>query len=382
MIRTTLVTIGLSVLLCCTSCLKQKGDAPPVTPPPVNTTRPYDWPKIADSAQTALLIYFWNAAGKYYTVQPNTSAFNGNYWPNAHALDVLLDMYLRKNKDAAVKQQMDDLIAGLRTANGNTYINYYYDDMEWLLISSFRAWKETGDVRYKNVVDVLWADVKGGWDAQSGGGFYWRKDRVNKNTPANAPACIFIARSYQTSNAADELSWTRDIYSWLRTHMIKTNGDVWDGLYLNSGSISYDTRLFTYNYGTVIGSALELLKITGEQQYRDEAVRIANQAITALARDGVLPAGDNGDGGLFNGIFIRYLTRLIVEGNLPESTKRNYIDFLKKNAETMWSKGTNSLGMIGADWRSAPNTTTLTPQLSGVMLAEAMAELKKLNLIQ
>lgn len=376
------------IVFCCalslsfSSCLKQKEDVPTGGGATPQMPRTFDWPAIADSAQAALTNFFYNASGRYFTMQPNTTAFNGNYWPNAHALDVLTDAYLRRNKDAVTKLQMDNLLEGLKGANGNTYINYYYDDMEWLLISTLRAFKATGDTRYKNVADVLWADVKGGWDAVSGGGFYWRKDKINKNTPANAPACIFAARLYQITNDAADLAWAKNTYTWMKAQLIKSNGDVWDGLFTNTNPVSYDNRLFTYNYGTVIGSALELYKITNEQSYLDEAVRIASQAIIVMTNDGILKPGDNGDGGLFNGIFVRYLTRLIVDGNLPSSIKTNYIGFLKKNAETMWSKGTLFPAcLIGADWKTTPSTTTLTPQLSGVMLAEAMAELKRLNLL-
>jgi predicted alpha-1,6-mannanase (GH76 family) len=364
------------------ACLKQKDDdgGSGGGNPPVQ--RPFSWPGIADSAQAALNNFFWNAGGHYYTMAMNGGSFNSNYWPNAHALDVLLDAYLRKNKDAVIKQQMDNLVAGLKAANSNTYINYYYDDMEWLLISSLRAYKETNDTRYKDIFDILWADVKGGWDDVSGGGFYWRKDRVNKNTPANAPACIFAARLYQVTNNVDDLNWAKKIYTWLKTNLVQPNGDVWDGL-SSLSPVAYDTRLYTYNYGTVIGSALELYKATNDPQYKNDALKVAGAALTTLTRDGVLVSGDTGDGGLFNGILVRYLVRLVVEGGIDNNSKSSFIAFLQKNAETMWQKGTffpNCL--IGPDWKTVPSSTTLTPQLSGIMLAEGMAELKRLNLIQ
>lgn len=374
------ITMIGAVCMVLTGCLKQKSDDGGGTPPPPSRT--YNWPSIADSVQTALNNSFWYAVGNFFTSQPNGTSFNSNYWPNAHALDVLLDAYLRKNKDAAIKAQMDKLVDGLKAANGNTYSNYYFDDMEWLLISSLRAFKETGDAKYKLVYESIWPEVKTGWDNVSGGGFYWRKDKINKNTPANAPACIFAARLYQLTNNTDDLNWAKNTYTWLKTHMIQSNGAVWDGLSTNVNPITYDTRLFTYNNGTVIGSALELYKITNDISYKNEAVAVANAAISALTREGVLVPGDNGDGGLFNGIFVRYLTRLIVEGGIDSGAKTNYINFLKKNAETMWSKGTlMPLCFIGPDWKVEPSATTLNPQLSGAMLAESLAELKKLNLL-
>jgi predicted alpha-1,6-mannanase (GH76 family) len=383
--RTQLKNISLLALLLIlgtlTACFRTPED--PITPGGTKpNARVYNWAAIADSAQFGLTSNYWNAAGKYFTVQIGGSAFNGNYWPNAHALDVLVDAYLRKDKDPAIKQRMDELIEGVRVANGNTYINYYYDDMQWMTISTLRAFNATGDARYKTMADGLWTDVKGGWDNVSGGGFYWRKDRENKNTPANAPACIFAARLYQVNRNPDDLAWATRTYNWLKTNMIQTNGDVLDGLYTNVTPFRIDTRLFTYNYGTVIGSALELYKITGDISYQTDAIRVADAALARMTRENVLVNGDNGDGGLFNGIFVRYLTRLIIEGDLPSSKRAAYANFLKINAETLWSKGTTLPAILfGADWKVQPGfNTSLTPQLSGVMLMEAMAELKKSGL--
>lgn len=371
----------LFVIVTLNACFKTPED--PITPGTGKpNTRTYNWPAIADSAQFGLTSNYWNAAGKYFTVQIGGSAFNGNYWPNAHALDVLVDAYLRKDKDAATKQRMDELIEGVRAANGNTYINFYYDDMQWMTISTLRAFNATGDARYRAVAEGLWTDVKSGWDNVSGGGFYWRKDRENKNTPANAPACIFAARLYQVNRNPDDLAWATRTYNWLRTNMIQPNGDVLDGLYTNVTPFRIDTRLFTYNYGTVIGSALELYKITNDISYQTDAILVADAALARMTRENVLVNGDNGDGGLFNGIFVRYLTRLIIEGDLPSGKRSNYINFLKINAETLWSKGTTLPAILfGPDWKVKPDTnTTLTPQLSGVMLMEAVSELRKAGL--
>jgi len=90
-----------------------------------------------------------------------------------------------------------------------------------------------------------------------------------------------------------------------------------------------------------------------------------------------------GDGGLFKGIFIRYFTRLIIDGNIDGGRKTQYINFIKTNAQKLWTNGTNkSLILFGTAWNIAPsNTTDFTTQLSGIMLFESMAELKKLNLV-
>ena len=99
--------------------------------------------------------------------------------------------------------------------------------------------------------------------------------------------------------------------------------------------------------------------------------------------NGVLKNEGGGDGGLFKGVFVRYFTRLIIEGGLDNTKKTQYINFLKSNAQKLWSTGTNkSQVLFGSAWNTAPGSTNdLTIQLSGIMLFEAMAELKKLNLV-
>ena len=160
------LTVSLS------SCLKQNDDIPPVLPPGSGNVT-FNWSTIADTAERSL-DYFWSASGKYY-LSSNTANDWAQYWPNAHALDVLVDAYLR-NPSTTLKTQMNDLLTGVRTKNGNTFINYYYDDMEWMALATLRAYSATNDARFKGICDTLWDDIKKGWSSSLGGGIWWRKD--------------------------------------------------------------------------------------------------------------------------------------------------------------------------------------------------------------
>lgn len=87
--------------------------------------------------------------------------------------------------------------------------------------------------------------------------------------------------------------------------------------------------------------------------------------------------GGAGDGGIFKGIFVRYLTQLILEGDLAPEVRSRYIEFLRYNAETLWRDG-NLECRFAPDWRKRPSTpSAMTPQLSGCMLIEAVALLEK-----
>lgn len=342
----------------------------------------FDWEAIADSSSAALNTHFWNGSKYYNNASPSDGNFN--YWPQAHALDVLVDAYTRTG-NAKYKAYMDDWFVGVRVKNGNTFLNMFYDDMEWNALAMLRAYKATNDVKWMTESITLWDDIKNGWNDTMGGGIAWKKDQLYyKNTPANAPACILAARLYRENGEQDDLHWAKRIYSWQKATLVNaTTGLVYDGINSNNdGELQDDSGWrFAYNQGTFIGAALELHSITKESIYLLDAIRTANNMIAdgVMSPGGIMRKSDNGDGGLFNGIGVRYLTLLIQNTDLPASARQNYIGYLKKNAETLWLKGTDRKKVLFSnEWRATPGSTGyLNPQLSGCMLMEAMALLQK-----
>ena len=157
---------------------------------------------------------------------------------------------------------------------------------------------------------------------------------------------------------------------------------VYDNINSNTGEIQKDW-IFTYNEGTFVGSAVELYKILGEKAYLNDAVLAADYTISTLVNNSILKDEGTGDGGFFKGIFIRYFTDLIQQDRLDAGAKRRYVQFLKTNAETLWTQGTNKSNVLfGTYWRNAPGASTgLTEQLSGCMLIEAVALLDDLDLL-
>src|SRR4051794_8883540 len=110
------VGVGIFFTIILASCLKSKEDA--TSPGPTNPGQQeyvYKWTEIADSAQTSLN-YFWSPADKSFTATNSGTAW-GNYWPTAHALDVLVDLYERK-PNAATKARMDEVVTGVKAKNG------------------------------------------------------------------------------------------------------------------------------------------------------------------------------------------------------------------------------------------------------------------------
>ncbi|HYH16835.1 MAG TPA: alpha-1,6-mannanase, partial [Flavisolibacter sp.] len=109
---------------------------------------------------------------------------------------------------------------------------------------------------------------------------------------------------------------------------------------------------------------------------------LSDNVLTNFA-DNLLRDEGGGDGGLFKGVFVRYLTELIQAPGVLSNEKQRYINFLKHNGQTLWNTGTDkSYLLYGSYWKTQPGATTdLTIQLSGAMLIEAMALLKEKNLL-
>lgn len=341
-----------------------------------------DWYAVADSSAAALTNYFWNGNGKYFNYDSNGKT-DFHYWPQAHALDVLTDAFLRTN-DNTYRNYFDQWFEGVKVKNGNSFRNDYYDDMEWIALAILRVYEATGETKYKDAALEIWEYIKTGWNNYAGGGICWVKGQEwSKNACSNGPACILAARLYQAFGDESNREWALRIYGWEKTTLFNANnGMVYDHINAQTGEIKTDW-IFTYNQGTFIGSAVELYKILGEKQYLNDAVLAADYTTGSLVENSILKSEGTGDGGLFKGIFVRYLVELIQQDRLDAAAKKRYAQFLLYNAETLWTQGTTKPAtLFGPNWRTAPGTTTgLTEQLSGSMHLEALALLEDNDLL-
>ena len=92
----------------CLSCLQFGKDE--TVPLPRKEPYAFQWEAIADSCSAALNMHFWNNSKYYNNASPSDGNFN--YWPQAHALDVLVDAYIR-TANANYKAYMDDWFVGV-----------------------------------------------------------------------------------------------------------------------------------------------------------------------------------------------------------------------------------------------------------------------------
>ena len=169
-----------------------------------------NWSEAADSAVNALTSQFWNEAGSYFNYGSNGSDPGFQYWPNAHAMDVLIDAFTRTN-DTKYSAYFDKWFDGIKIKNGNTYHNVFYDDMEWNALTFLRLYDVTQDEKYLDAAKELWSDFISGWnDTYAEGGIAWKKDMpYSKNACSNGPAAILAARLYNITKEDSCKQWAQ-----------------------------------------------------------------------------------------------------------------------------------------------------------------------------
>ncbi|MDR2087357.1 MAG: hypothetical protein LBP72_09315 [Dysgonamonadaceae bacterium] len=356
-----------------------------------NETEKTGWSACADSMQSKMIDLFWRQRGSgYYLVHANnleaeTKDFGFNYWWMAHAIDVFIDAYARTgNNDYKLK--MRQIYNGMKSGQ-NSLKNGFFDDMEWMALACIRAneVEPTGMVNWKNEAIQLWNWIKLGWNTDyHGGGIQWVDTQPqSKNACSNAPAIIVAARLFQLTGEQTYLDWALQIYNWMKSGLILSNGLVRD---------SYDNDwIFTYNQGTWIGACLELYKITNEQQYFDAAMRTADYILndpTKFSPYGILYNDEGGgDGGMFKGILMRYLSQWILSGKLDADREERFINYFIANGKSVWQSALNfNTGVAGNTWfertpRVSAESTAKgyesSIHLSATMLFELLDELER-----
>ena len=368
--------------------------------------------KWADRLDQALVNNFWGASFKgqsdryfFNKMSRQADMETGDYWPQAHAIDVITDAYVRTNDKKYYRmydlwwQGMPRFNPGARRGRrlGDLWWNAYVDDMEWHCLALIRIYEATGEVRYLNKARQMYADwIWTQWSPEDEepwhGGITWKTDvRPSKNACSNGPAAIIAARlaqmaevdhSYEKNKPAREyMDEAQKIYQWERQFLWNAeNGAIFDNMNAEGKLGRFS---LSYNQGTFIGAAVELYKLTGQAAFLDDAILTARYTTGPMSRrsGGVLPDATGGDGGLFHGIFYRYLANLIVLPGMDEGVRRELTDYLQQSAAVMTSQGINpQTNLYGGRFRKAQpadEPSALTPQLTACMLLEAVCKVNR-----
>lgn len=385
--------IAAAALLCATACGREDTYKAGFFTPDTGIESRYDWDAAADSAVNVLVDRFMDKnTGTFWTisdnVDPRLSTFN--YWPQAHAMDVIVDAYLRiKDSDPERAGQYKKYMASwhknrANNYNGPDYYNAYTDDMEWIVLTLLRMYEATGVQEYFDFArDTYDKWIITRWtDDENGGGIRWSLDAGNsKNACSNGPAAICAMRLYGFTSEQKYMDDAVKIYGWLSENLYNSStgmvADNMAGGKVNGGALSY-------NQGTFMGAAHLLYKATKDSRYLAEAMKAARHQMDSRSTDGIMNAEAdkaNSDNALFKGIFIRYATLMVNDTVFDFRFREELKRYISQNAITCWSDGIDksegSDMFFNYDWRS-PYTGEngyLNPQVSATTLIEAMTRL-------
>jgi predicted alpha-1,6-mannanase (GH76 family) len=255
----------------------------------------------------------------------NTEGGKADFWMQAEQLEMVLDVYER-TKNPRQLAMFTNLFRGFLADHGRTWErNEYNDDIMWMVIACTRAHLLTGNVEFREVArtnfDLCYARAA---STNLGGGIWWKTDNRSKNACVNGPGAIAAFLLGKATGENAYFTKSTNIFLWLRATLFdRETGKIFDNISTN-GRISRFS--LTYNQGTFVGAA----NLLG---YTNEARLAALFTMNQMCRDGYLPpGGENGDGGGFNGIGVRWIARFMKD----RSEEKTFEPWLQKNAEAAW----------------------------------------------
>jgi predicted alpha-1,6-mannanase (GH76 family) len=316
---------------------------------------------------------YWDSKRDYFFTnsdrQIDYSHANGPYqglysdfWWEAELWNVVMDAYLRTESKTYLKM-IDEVYNGF-TAAYPGWVNDYNDDLGWWALASLRAYDITRENRYLNLAKSLYQTIHQSEDNKLGGGVWWTIDGQNaqKNVATNAPFVITSVRLYQLTKQKSYLQNAKAIFQWIDTHL-KQNGQLNDHIDAGGNVTGWE---FTYNYGTYLGAAAALYRVTHNPVYYKDATWAADYTIANLTNNGILKDEGNGDGGGFKLVFVLNLHQFATMYHLTK-----YQKFLQENAQVAWSNRRTSDNLMGSDW-SSPAPSASIQSLTAAAAVELM----------
>ena len=277
--------------------------------------------------------------GRAWHIKNTEESKKADFWTRAEQMEMVLDAYERtKNPQQLV--MFTNLFHGFIADHGKSWArNQYNDDIMWMVIACARAHLLTRNIEFLDAArtnfDMCYARAA---SPDLGGGLWWKVDNQSKNACVNGPGSIAAYLLGKATGQNSYLVTAKNLFFWERATLFDpTTGRVSDNINL-SGKVS--NMALTYNQGTFVGAAHLL-------GYVNEARLAATFTMNQLCRDGYFPpSGENGDGGGFNGIGVRWIARFMKE----RGEQAAFEPWLQKNAEAAWQARRTSDNLSWCRW--------------------------------
>jgi predicted alpha-1,6-mannanase (GH76 family) len=249
-----------------------------------------------------------------------------SFWMRAEQMEMVLDAYERTT-NARPMVMFTNLFHGFLADHGtNWHKNEFNDDIMWMVIACVRGHLLSGNKEFLDIARLNFDECYArAISTNLGGGLWWKTDNKSKNACVNGPAAIAAVLLGRATGEDAYLVKATNLFLWEREHLFDPKtGRIFDNMQAD-GRIG--RAAFTYNQGTFVGMANML-------GYTNEARLTARFVMERMGKDGLLPpAGEEGDGGGFNGIAARWLARFMNDRGLQAEIG----PWLQKNAEAAWN---------------------------------------------
>jgi len=274
----------------------------------------------------------------------------GGWWGDAEMFETLLDAF-ETTGDTRYKTYFDELYRNFVSRNGTDWSgNSYNDDITWMVLACIRAYRFFGTGSYRTYAKANFDRMYKRAQVYPEGMLRWCEGKDGTNSCINGPAIVAACYLYEALGDSAYLDKAKATYAGQRAHLfVPSSGRVYDsGLWSNNTFKVGNEWSSTYNQGTMLGAAVKLWRITGEEQYLKDARNVYQWSYQNLTEKTtrVINVCQTVDGDLcgFKGIFMRY-ARLFAE----EDDRPDVLDWIAANALYAY-QNRNSKGVIWSKW--------------------------------
>ncbi|YCM45826.1 glycoside hydrolase family 76 protein [Verrucomicrobiaceae bacterium 227] len=296
-------------------------------------------PDGAEALYDAHMSAFYKVRGDRGFFKESTDGGLVSYWMWAEQMEMVLDAYER-NRDKKRLLEFRALFQGFLRVHGETWEkNDFNDDIMWMVIACTRAHLLTGKADYLKVAkanfDLCYQRAHSG---DLGGGLWWKTENLTKNACVNGPGAIAAFLLGEATKEDAYKQKAKEMFGWVKANLFDPKtGAVADHMRRDK---RVHRRVYSYNQGTFVGAADFL-------GFHDEARLAAGYTMKDVCRDGYFPpAGEQGDGGGFHGIAVRWIAKFIYD----HGHEAEFEPWLRKNAKAAWEGRRKSDNLSWCRW--------------------------------
>ncbi|KAI0457964.1 glycoside hydrolase family 76 protein [Xylaria acuta] len=294
----------------------------------------------------------------FYKAALNDSAPDGTW---AGSLDILgAEDAFERTGDPATQTLINNLLTTwLQNTPPPWSWDGWNDDIGWFTLALIRGYQMTGNQEFLTQARYGFDYAFGrGWDTKYNGGGIWEQNEgyttdlskcALSNDSLGKVACLI----YQSTHDETYLSQCRQIYDWVWNHIYDSSTGRVDACIAPDGTV--DTGTAAYNQGTFIDYANLLWKITGDQDFKNDAMKALEFAKNSLTVNGIF----SNSAGYLN-TWADEVARGV--GNFVRDNQlwTTYYSWMVQNADAILANRRSDLGIAWNAWDTpTPNDNTM-----------------------